>query len=235
VRGEVIGSVLASHESALRENDERAVHEAVIQSAPVLGNLRNLAIAELRSATDALTGLPNRRAIDATLKRMVAQSSRSAAPLAALMCDLDHFKHINDQFGHGSGDDILAAVGVALTGTLRAGDFVGRYGGEEFLVLLPATAAKEAQNVAEKVRSAIADIRVPTVTTQVTLSVGIAVLPEHANDAGSLERAADRALYAAKSAGRNRVEIFNSEFTYSFPRPEFVLPNGVPDANTPIV
>jgi diguanylate cyclase (GGDEF)-like protein len=156
---------------------------------------------------------------------MVAQSSRSAAPLAALMCDLDHFKHINDQFGHGSGDDILAAVGVALTGTLRAGDFVGRYGGEEFLVLLPATAAKEAQNVAEKVRSAIADIRVPTVTTQVTLSVGIAVLPDHANDAGSLERAADRALYAAKSAGRNRVEIFNSEFTYSFPRPEFVLPN----------
>jgi diguanylate cyclase (GGDEF)-like protein len=235
VRGEVIGSVLASHESALQEGDERALHEAVIQSAPVLGNLRNLAIAELRSATDALTGLPNRRAIDATLKRMVAQSSRSAAPLAALMCDLDHFKHINDQFGHGSGDDVLAAVGAALTDTLRAGDFVGRYGGEEFLVLLPASAADEAQKVAEKVRGAIADIRVPTVTTQITLSVGIAVLPDHANDAGSLERAADRALYAAKSAGRNRVEIFNSDFTYSFPRPEFVLANGAPDAIAPIV
>lgn len=226
VRGEVIGAVLTSHESALKEGEARALHEAVLQSAPVLGNLRNLAIAELRSATDALTGLPNRRAIDATLKRMVAQSSRSAAPLAALMCDLDHFKHINDQYGHGSGDDVLAAVGVALTDTLRAGDFVGRYGGEEFLILLPATESDEAQKVAEKIRSAVADIRVPTVTSPVTLSVGVAVLPDHANDAGSLERVAHRALYGAKSAGRNRVEIFNSEFSYSFPRPEFVLSNG---------
>ncbi len=226
VRGEVIGSVLANHESVLKEIEGRALQEAVIQSAPVLGNLRNLAIAELRSATDALTGLPNRRTIDATLKRMVAQSSRSGAPLAALMCDLDHFKQINDQFGHGSGDDVLAAVGAALTHTLRAGDFVGRYGGEEFLILLPATGSEEAQKVAEKIRTAVADIRVPTVSCPVTLSVGIAVVPDHANDAGSLERASDRALYAAKNAGRNRTEIFNMEFAYSALRPEIVPANG---------
>jgi diguanylate cyclase (GGDEF)-like protein len=226
VRGEVIGCVLVTHESVLTETEERGLHEAVIQTAPVLGNLRNLAIAELRSATDALTGLPNRRAIDATLKRMVAQSSRSAAPLAALMCDLDHFKHINDEFGHGSGDDVLAAVGAILSDTLRGGDFVGRYGGEEFLILLPATGCEEAQKVAEKVRIAVADIRVATVARPVTLSVGIAVLPDHAYDSGSLERAADRALYAAKNAGRNRMEVFNTDFEYSLPPPELVLTNG---------
>jgi diguanylate cyclase (GGDEF)-like protein len=226
VRGEVIGSVLVAHESELTESEEQGLREAVIQTAPVLGNLRNLAIAELRSATDALTGLPNRRAIDATLKRMVAQSSRSAAPLAALMCDLDHFKHINDEFGHGSGDDLLAAVGATFTDTLRTGDFVGRYGGEEFLILLPATGCEEAQKVAEKVRIAVADIRVATVDRPVTLSVGVAVLPDHAYDAGSLERAADRALYAAKNAGRNRVEVFNTDFEYALPPPEVVFTNG---------
>ena len=177
----------------------------------MLGNLRNLAIAELRSATDALTGLPNRRAIEDTLKRMVAQSSRTISPLAALMCDLDHFKHINDQFGHSSGDDLLAAVGVALTDTVRASDFVGRYGGEEFLILLPATAIARACEIAEKLRAAVADIRVPTVEQGTTLSVGVAVFPEHAIDAGSLQRAADRALYAAKNAGRDRIETFGAE------------------------
>jgi GGDEF domain-containing protein len=150
VGGEVIGSVLASHGAALTGEEGRSLREAVSHSAPVLGNLRNLAIAELRSATDALTGLPNRRAIEDTLKRMVAQSSRTLTPLAALMCDLVHFKHINDRFGHPSGDEVLAAVGVALTQTLRAADFAGRYGGEEFLILLPATGPEGAREIAEK-------------------------------------------------------------------------------------
>jgi diguanylate cyclase (GGDEF)-like protein len=177
----------------------------------VLGNLRNLAIAELRSATDALTGLPNRRAIEDTLKRMVAQSSRTVAPLAALMCDLDHFKIINDKFGHGSGDDLLAAVGAALADTVRASDFVGRYGGEEFLILLPATGTDGALDIAARVRDAVSDIRVPSVAQNITLSVGIAVLPDHAVDAGSLERATDRALYAAKNGGRDRIEVFGAD------------------------
>jgi diguanylate cyclase (GGDEF)-like protein len=212
VGGEVIGSVLANHEAPLSDYEVRSMRDAVVQAAPVLGNLRNLAIAELRSATDVLTGLPNRRAIEDTLKRMVAQSSRTVMPLAALMCDLDHFKHVNDQFGHGSGDDLLAAVGAALSATLRGSDFAGRYGGEEFLILLPATGPDGAQEVAEKIRSSLADLRVPTVARRTTVSIGIAVLPDHANDAGSLARAADRALYAAKKAGRDRTEMFNSEW-----------------------
>jgi diguanylate cyclase (GGDEF)-like protein len=221
VSGEVIGSVLAEHATGLAGNQARSIHEAVLQSAPVLGNLRNLAIAEIRAATDSLTGLPNRRAIDDTLKRMVAQTSRTLTPLAALMCDLDHFKEINDRFGHGRGDDVLAAVGAALSHSLRSSDFVGRYGGEEFLVLLPATGLEGAMEAADRIRAAIGDIRVPMVERRISLSVGISVLPDHAVDAQSLERAADRALYAAKKAGRDRSEVFSA--TSDVPEPDSVV------------
>ena len=177
----------------------------------MIGNLRNLAIAELRAATDSLTGLPNRRAIADTIRRMVAQTTRTMRPLAALMCDLDHFKQINDQYGHGRGDDVLAAVGAAITSSIRVSDFAGRFGGEEFLVLLPDTDAVGAVALAEKIRSAVAAIQVPTIDRAITLSVGIAVLPDHVLDADALQRAADRALYTAKNSGRDRVEVFSNE------------------------
>jgi diguanylate cyclase (GGDEF)-like protein len=213
VGGEVIGSVLANHEHPLDDNDERVIREAVTQAAPVMGNLRNLAIAELRAATDGLTGLPNRRAIQDTIRRMVAQSSRTMTPLAALMCDLDHFKRINDQYGHGRGDDVLAAVGAALSSSIRASDFAGRHGGEEFIVLLPETDGDGAHALAEKIRAAVAAIRVPTVEQPITISIGIAVFPEHALDSDTLEQAADRALYTAKNAGRDRIERFTSQLS----------------------
>ena len=95
----------------------------------MLANLRNLAIAEARAATDALTGLPNQRACQDTLKRMLAHASRTMSPLSAVLLDLDHFKLINDRHGHNSGDDVLAAVGEVLAGCVRTSDFAGRYGG----------------------------------------------------------------------------------------------------------
>ena len=131
--------MLVNKERPLVELERRRLRESVGQAAPVLANLRNLAIAELRAATDALTGLPNQRAVQDTLKRMVAQATRTMSPLAALLLDLDHFKQVNDLHGHDRGDEVLAAVGVALRNVVRDSDFVGRYGGEEFLVLLPAT------------------------------------------------------------------------------------------------
>jgi diguanylate cyclase (GGDEF)-like protein len=211
VGGEVIGSVLAQHEIVLTETNQRAIRDAVTLAAPVIGNLRNLAIAELRAATDSLTGLPNRRAIADTIRRMVAQTTRTMRPLAALMCDLDHFKQINDQYGHGRGDDVLAAVGAALSSSIRVSDFAGRFGGEEFLVLLPDTDSVGAIALAEKIRSAVAAIQVPTIERTITLSVGIAVLPDHALDADALQRAADRALYTAKNSGRDKVEVFSTQ------------------------
>jgi diguanylate cyclase (GGDEF)-like protein len=210
VGGEVIGSVLVEHADALREQDKTALQESVSQAAPVLANLRNLASAELRALTDSLTGLANKRAVRDTTTRMAAHASRSVSPLSAIALDLDHFKQINDGYGHDSGDAVLAAAGTALMNAVRASDFVGRNGGEEFIVLLPDTPADSAVVVAERIREAMAAITVPGVDRKITASIGIATIPEHAADGEQLIRSADRALYAAKANGRDRIEIAQS-------------------------
>jgi diguanylate cyclase (GGDEF)-like protein len=210
VSGEVIGSILVNHPDPPADGAELRIRESVTQAAPVLANLRNLAIAEIRAATDALTGLPNNRAVQDTIKRMVAQASRSVAPLSAALLDLDHFKRINDAYGHSRGDEVLAAVATVLRSSLRESDFVGRYGGEEFLLLLPDTGRDQAVVVAEKVREAVASLGLSEIAQPVTASLGVAAVPDDAGDADTLIRAADRALYAAKANGRNRVELFIS-------------------------
>lgn len=207
VSGEVIGSVLVTTPDPIAGTDDRRLQDTVVQAAPVLANLRNLAIAELRAATDSLTGLPNSRSVRDTVKRMAAQAGRTKAPLAAALLDLDHFKQVNDTYGHGRGDDVLAAVGAVLNDGLRESDFVGRMGGEEFVMLLPDTDCNGAVAAAEKIRAAVAALAIPGVDRDITISIGIAVIPEHAGDAEGVLRAADRALYAAKEHGRNRVEV----------------------------
>ncbi|MDQ6778533.1 MAG: diguanylate cyclase [Actinomycetota bacterium] len=207
VSGEVIGSVLVQHDGDLSGLAQTALRESVTQAAPVLANLRNLALAEFRAATDGLTGLPNKRALHDTIKRMAAQAGRTLTPLSAIVLDLDHFKQINDSFGHGRGDDVLAAVGAVLPTLGRAGDFVGRYGGEEFIVLMADTDTDGAAVAAEKIRAAIAEIVVAGVERDITASVGVATIPQHAGTSDQLVRNADRALYVAKTNGRNRVEI----------------------------
>ncbi len=177
VGGEVIGSVLVNTPVALDAVAAQRVKASVAQSAPVLGNLRNLAISKLRAATDSLTGLPNNRAVRDTVKRMSAQASRSAQTMGAALLDRDHFKQINDTFGHGRGDDVLAAVGAVLRQTLRSSDFAGRAGGEEFVLLLPDTGAEGVLVVCEKVRAAIAQIVVPGVERDITASIGVALVP----------------------------------------------------------
>jgi diguanylate cyclase (GGDEF)-like protein len=206
VGGEVIGSVLLEHTEPLHEHQTAGLRESVSQAAPILANLRDLALAELRASTDALTALPNQRTVKDTVKRMTAHTSRTLSPLSAIMFDLDHFKQINDSYGHGRGDDVLAAVGAVLAETIRASDFVGRNGGEEFIVLLPDTDAAAALIVAEKIRATIAEITVSGVDRAITASLGIATIPQHAADGDQLVRAADRALYLAKTNGRDRVE-----------------------------
>jgi diguanylate cyclase (GGDEF)-like protein len=207
VGGEVIGSVLLSRPAPYGEAEEERIRESVSQAAPVLANLRNLAIAEIRAATDGLTGLPNKRAIADALKRMFARASTTRTPLALLLLDLDHFKHVNDQRGHPVGDQVLANVGAVLRSTLRPQDFAGRSGGEEFAVLLPGTDTRAALAIAERVREAIGEIRLPGTDVEVTASIGVAGFPQHASTPDRLERLADAALYLAKRQGRNRVEL----------------------------
>jgi len=205
--GQVIGSVLVTRQEPLEPDDNRRIRDSITQAAPVLANLRNLATAEMQAVTDALTDLPNKRSVQDTLARMVAQASRSLTPLAVLSVDLDHFKDINDTYGHALGDDVLAAVGTVLRSSLRASDFAGRNGGEEFLLLLPTTTSEGALTFAEKLRLALRGISVPTVDRAITASIGVAVFPDHAGDARRLEMAADQALYSAKHNGRDRVEV----------------------------
>jgi diguanylate cyclase (GGDEF)-like protein len=207
VGGEVIGSVLLNRAAPFAETQEQRIRESVGQAAPVLANLRNLAVAEIRAATDGLTGLPNKRAVTDALKRMFALASTTGSPLALLLLDLDHFKQINDQRGHAVGDQVLANVGVVLRSVLRAQDFAGRNGGEEFTVLLPDTGTSAATEIAERIRAAIAEISLPGTDVSVTTSIGVGGFPHHGSTLERLERLADAALYLAKRHGRNRVEL----------------------------
>lgn len=209
VGGEVIGAVLAVRRRPLRAEEMDDMVTTVTQAAPNVANLRNLEVAERRALTDSLTGLPNARAVQDALKRMAAHAGRTAEPLTAIMLDLDHFKAINDSHGHQQGDQVLASVGDLLATEIRASDFVGRYGGEEFLVLLPHTSREGGLELAEYLRAQIEAQRVRGVGSRLSASFGVASLPHDAGDWDDLVRCADRALYAAKAAGRNRVTAFD--------------------------
>ena len=211
VSGEVIGSVLVEHVNPLAEEHRNRIRNSVVQAAPVLANLRNLAIAELRAATDALTGLPNNRALQGHATRMVAHASRTSGAVGVAFLDLDHFKNVNDTFGHGKGDEVLAGVGAVLQTTVRDTDVAGRWGGEEFMILLADVDRNSARIAAEKIRAAVAKLKIVGVEQSITASIGVAVLPDDGMDVATLLRNADRALYAAKAAGRNRVELFTAE------------------------
>ena len=215
VGGEVIGSVLLNHAAAYTEAEQQRIRDSVGQAAPVLANLRNLAVAEIRAATDGLTGLPNKRAVTDAMKRLFAQASTTASPLALLLIDLDHFKQINDQWGHPVGDQVLASMGAVLRSVLRARDFAGRNGGEEFAVLLPDTGIPAALEIAERIRAAITEISLPGTDVSVAASLGVVGFPDHATTLDRLERLADAALYIAKRQGRNRVELADPAATDS--------------------
>jgi diguanylate cyclase (GGDEF)-like protein len=160
----------------------------------------DVTLQERLANTDGLTGIPNRRAILSTASQF-ENAGRLKATLSLLMVDVDHFKQVNDRFGHQSGDAVLRQISDTLRQHCRTTDVVGRYGGEEFLVLMPETAADGAARVAEKLRAAVASLPANPVT--VTISIGMATTSaQHPTLQAALSRA-DKALYAAKAAGRN--------------------------------
>ena len=156
VGGRVTGSLVVVHERKPRKNAVDLTEAAVERSAPVIASHRALSVAERRAATDGLTGIANARAGHETVIQMVAQAQRSGQTLSAIVADLDHFKQVNDQQGHATGDRTLAAVAATIRSCIRKSDFVARMGGEEFLMLLPDTERPGAVELAEKVRSRIA-------------------------------------------------------------------------------
>lgn len=165
--------------------------------------------------TDVKTAVLNMRGWSESAERELHRTARARGSLAMLMIDLDHFKWINDVFGHPAGDEALLATARTLRETTRPSDLIGRFGGEEFLVLLPETAAEQAWLAAERIRERIAQLRIsttgkrggPVVITERTVSVGVAIFPEHGDTLQALTQAADAAVYEAKEAGRNRVHM----------------------------
>lgn len=161
---------------------------------------------------DRLTGVYNRGVFDDRILAEMAFAQRHQTPLSVLMFDVDHFKKFNDTHGHLMGDAVLIAVGESLKTTVRTEDVVARYGGEEFVIIARSTDSERAQILGERIRKAVAEIRVPSEveTLSVTASIGIATLVKETDfpDAQALVQAADRALYAAKKLGRNQVLHF---------------------------
>lgn len=161
------------------------------------------------AVTDALTGLNNRRYLDTHLATLVDRSNRRGRPLSVLITDIDFFKSINDTHGHEGGDDVLREFAKRVRGAVRGADLACRYGGEEFVVVMPDTTFEIAAQVAERLRDAVAGapfrIAASGIAAPVTTSVGIATLEADGEGADSLLRRADKALYQAKNNGRNQV------------------------------
>ncbi|HEX6641983.1 MAG TPA: GGDEF domain-containing protein [Thermoanaerobaculia bacterium] len=176
--------------------------------------VRNRMLSEV-SSRDALTGLYNRWFVLEKIDSEMNRALRHGSPMSLLMLDIDHFKRVNDTWGHGAGDQVLQAIGKLLRDSCRVYDVPGRYGGEEFCIVLPETKPGNTGVVAERIRSRMEATALPCGDTSisVTTSIGIAGLDtseahEILNPAALIERA-DRALYSAKNRGRNRVEMWD--------------------------
>ena len=165
-----------------------------------------------KAQTDALTGALNRRAFMARGERLIERHRHEGAALSLLFLDLDHFKSLNDRFGHAGGDDVLTCFVGLVNSCIRPTDFLFRIGGEEFCCLLPHTDAEQAHRIAERIRRQVetASVIVTGMPVKATVSIGIASTEVFGYDLDALIRYADSAVYAAKRAGRNRVVTANA-------------------------
>ena len=191
----------AEEVEALNDSLERRIAERTADLEALNRKLESLAM------TDPLTHLANRRALFERFAGELERARRYGRPFAVALVDVDHFKRFNDTEGHRCGDEALIRIGQALRTALRRSDVVGRYGGEEFLILMPETSLAQARDTAERLRQTVERLEVPGAqgSRQLTLSMGIGVFPEHGESAEALVAAADARLYRAKEDGRNRV------------------------------
>lgn len=189
---------------------EKLAVEVVNQIGLAITNLRLRDSLRRSSIIDALTGLFNRRYLDETLVREFARAERSAQPIGVIMLDIDHFKVFNDTYGHEAGDNVLRVLGPLLKNTCRTSDIACRFGGEEFIVVLPQADLAITSARAEAIRADAKKLRLVYGGTElpaVTVSLGVAVFPAHGVHPDEVIRAADDALYRAKNTGRDRVEV----------------------------
>jgi len=189
-----------------QENEVLLLRTVADQVTVAVNQARLFAEREQQALTDALTDCSNRRAFEIQLERDLHLATRMRQPLSLIMLDIDHFKRVNDTFGHDAGDIALRTLADCMREELRGVDTAARYGGEEFAVILPAAGVEGATAVAERLRARIEKTEVPGVG-HITASFGVATFPLHATSRDQLVTTADRALYNAKHTGRNRVCI----------------------------
>jgi diguanylate cyclase (GGDEF)-like protein len=209
--GELIGIAnVRTQRKGWSHNDVMLAQSYVGFAASSIESLRVLASIHDRAVKDGLTGAYNRRFLDEYLVHRLAEAVRHGQPLSLALMDLDHFKKLNDSSGHATGDRALVELAGVVNRTIRAGDVLVRYGGEEFVLVLGATDLAGAMIVADRIRASTEEVRIAVPgreePARVTVSIGLASAPEHGGTASELLLVADRALYRAKDGGRNRVE-----------------------------
>jgi diguanylate cyclase (GGDEF)-like protein len=208
--GHSIGVMVAEHSlragSRIEHRVVTMVERFASHGALALRNAWLLEQVRAMASTDGLTGIANRHTFDETLTRELSRASRAGEDLSLVLMDIDHFKKLNDTFGHQTGDDVLRRVAATLKATARIYDTPARYGGEEFGVILPRTSPADAEMVANRLREAIA---ASGDDPAVTVSAGVATFPLDAADPAALIGASDEALYASKHNGRNQVTRSN--------------------------
>src|SRR5271157_2598264 len=201
-----------------KKNNSPAIQQ---QLAVMVGETIKLSLSNLRlreglreqATRDLLTGLFNRRYLDETLPREPSRAQRRKAPMCVVMLDIDRFKNFNDTFGHGPGDSILRELGRMLREHLRQGDILCRYGGDEFVFVMPDSSMADTLMRVEQIRGFVRQLQVQygeQLLGAITFSAGIAQAPEGKATASELLRAADEALYSAKQAGRDQTVIYHA-------------------------
>ncbi|MFZ5448432.1 MAG: diguanylate cyclase [Thermodesulfobacteriota bacterium] len=184
------------------------------QLSLALANIRLRENLQHQAIHDPLTDLFNRRYLVETLEREILRAQRKETALVVIMLDIDYFKRFNDNYGHEAGDHLLQILGAFLKSHIRGGDIACRYGGEEFVLILPDISMEAALTRAEDLRQGVSQLSVyhgEQLLENITISLGVAVFPEHAASTEGLLKAADEALYRAKAAGRNRVAVAESK------------------------
>jgi diguanylate cyclase (GGDEF)-like protein/PAS domain S-box-containing protein len=217
-QGEMIGILhLACDEGACARAEERSTdRDDRVWLATTLSEQVSLALANLRlretlrhqAIRDPLTGLFNRRYMEESFERELRRAQRGRQPVSVFMLDIDHFKRYNDSHGHAAGDELLRQFGALLRGSVRGGDIACRFGGEEFVAILPDAGIEDARVKAESIRAAAATLTVMHMgqpLPSITVSIGVATFPAHGAAVDPLLQQADQALYRAKRSGRNRI------------------------------
>ena len=212
IQGEILGflHVRAQNEEYLDEAKSQLAYTVLEQTGMTISNLDLRAALREQSIRDPLTGLYNRRYMEEVLRQQLSRVTRSLHPLAIIMIDIDHFKSFNDLYGHAAGDLLLRELGRFLQNHIRREDTACRYGGEEFILIMPDVTLEHAQERAASLRQEAKKLQVHDLDksfTGITLSIGVAVYPQHGRNMETVLRTADSALYRAKQEGRDRIVV----------------------------